>query len=117
MSVFGERLRDWRGFAAASTLVWSRASRDLFRARRQLAALQAELRRTQFELGDAAYREDGAEVERLRARMRVLEDEGRTLARGTHHTVEEAQRRIGEERLAVQPTEVVQLEGDRTGPE
>jgi hypothetical protein len=113
----GERLRDWSGFASASTVAWSRASRELLAARRELAALRAELQRTQLELGGAAYREDGAEVERLRTRMRSLEEQARALERGTHRAVDEAQRRIGEERLAIQPTEVVRLEGDRPGAE
>ena len=113
----GERLRDWRGFAAESTLAWSRASRDLYAARRELAALRTELLRTQLELGAAAYREDGPEMDRLRARMRALEERGRELERGTHRTVEETERQIGEERLAIQPTEIVHLEGDSPGPE
>jgi hypothetical protein len=113
----GERLRDWTGFASASTVAWSRASRELLAARRELAALRAELRRTQLELGGAAYLEDDAEVQRLRARMRTIEEQARELEHGTHRTVDEAQQRIGEERLAIQPTEVVHLEGDRPGAE
>jgi hypothetical protein len=113
----GERLRDWTGFTTASTLAWSRASRELLAARRELAALRAEHRRTQLELGGAAYREDGAEMQRLRARMRALEEQAQELERGTHHAVREAERRIGEERLAIQPTEVVRLEGDRPAAE
>jgi hypothetical protein len=113
----GDRFRDWRGFATASTLTWSRASCELLAVRRELAALRGELLRTQLELGGAAYREDGAEMERLRARMRALEERGRELERGTHRTVETAQQQIGEERLAIQPTEVVHLEGDRPGAE
>jgi hypothetical protein len=109
----GERLRDWRGFAAASTVAWSRASREVLATRRPIAALRAELLQIQLELGGAAYREDEPEMERLRARMRALENEGRELERGTHRTVEAAEQLIDEERLAIQPTEVVQLDGDQ----
>jgi hypothetical protein len=101
------RAREWSRFALASTAARSRASRDLLAARSELARLRAEFQRTQFELGGAAYREDAAETERLRARMRELEERARTLERGTHRAVGEAERQIGEERLAIQPTEIV----------
>jgi hypothetical protein len=102
------RMREWSRFALASTAVRSRASRDILAARSELARLRAEFRRTQFSLGDAAYREDAAETERLRARMRELEERARAVERGTRRAVGEAERQIGEERLAIQPTEIVQ---------
>jgi RNA polymerase-binding transcription factor DksA len=102
------RAREWSRFALASTAARSRASRDLLAARSELARLRAEFRRTQLELGDAAYREDAAETERLRARMRELEERAQAIERGTHRAVGEAEREIGEERLAIQPTEIVQ---------
>jgi hypothetical protein len=101
------RLREWSRFALASTAARSRASRDLLTARSELARLRAEFRRVQLELGAAAYREDADETERLRARMRELEEQARALERGTHRAVDEAEERIGEERLAIQPTEIV----------
>jgi hypothetical protein len=103
----GEHVRDWSRFALASTAARSRASRELLAARSELARLRAELRQTQLELGGAAYREDAAETERLRERMRELEKRADGVERGTHRAVGEAERRIGEERLAIQPTEVV----------
>jgi hypothetical protein len=103
----GGRLRDWYRFALASTAARSRASRELLAARSELARLRAELRRTQLELGGAAYREDAAETERLRERMGELEGRARAVGHATHRAVDEAERRIGEERLAIQPTEVV----------
>ena len=107
LRALAHRVRGWSAFAGASTVAWSRALRDLLAMRRELAALRTELGRTQLDLGGAAYREDGAEMERLRARMRTLEERARELERGTHRTVEEAERQIGEERLAIQPTEIV----------
>ena len=106
-SALGDRIRDWWRFAFASTAARSRASRDILAARSELARLREEFRRTQLELGGAAYREDAAETERLRARMRELEERARTVERGTHRAVGAAEREIGEERLAVQPTEIV----------
>lgn len=103
----GERLRDWSRYALASTAARSRASRDVLAARSKLARIRAELQRTQLELGGAAYREDADEIARLRERMRELEDQARELERGTHRAVGEAERQIGEERLAIQPTEIV----------
>ena len=106
-SALGSRIRDWWRFAFASTAARSRASRDILAARSELARLREEFRRTQLELGGAAYREDAAETERLRARMRELQERARTVGRGTHRAAGEAERQIGEERLAIQPTEIV----------
>jgi hypothetical protein len=106
-SALGDRVRDWWRFAFASTAARSRASRDILAARSELARLGAEFRRTQLELGGAAYREDAAETERLRARMRELEERARAIERGTHRVAGEAERQIDEERLAMQPTEIV----------
>jgi hypothetical protein len=101
------RVREWSRFALASTAARSRASRELLAARSELARLRAELRRTQLELGGAAYREDADEVTRLRERMHELEKRARTVERGTHRAVGEAEQRIDEERLAIQQTEIV----------
>jgi ABC-type phosphate transport system auxiliary subunit len=106
-SSLGDQIRDWWRFALASTAARSRASRDVLAARSELTRLRAEFRRTQLSLGGAAYREDAAETVRLRARMRELEERARTLERGTHRAVGEAEQQIGEERLAIQPTEIV----------
>ena len=101
------RVREWSRFAFASTAARSRASRELLAARSELARLRADLRQTQLELGGAAYREDADEVARLRERMRELEERAHTVEQGTHRAVGEAEQRIGEERLAIQPTEIV----------
>ena len=103
----GERVRDWSRYAFASTAARTRASRELLVARSELSGLRAELRQTQLELGAAAYREDADEVARLRERMRELEERARAVERGTHRAVGEAEQRIDEERLAIQPTEIV----------
>jgi ABC-type phosphate transport system auxiliary subunit len=107
-SDLGDRVRDWWRFAFASTAARSRASRDILAARSELGRLRTEFRRTQLELGGAAYREDAAETERLRARMRELEERARAIERGSHRAAGEAERQIDEERLAIQPTEIVQ---------
>ena len=103
----GERVRDWSRYAFASTAARSRASRDLLAARSELARLRAEFRQAQLELGAAAYREDAGATERLRERMRELEERARAVERGTHRAVGEAEQRIDEERLAIQQTEIV----------
>jgi hypothetical protein len=107
------RLREWTGFAAGSAGAWSRAGRELLAARRELAALAAERERAQLELGDAAFREDGAEVARLRARIHELDERMRERAALTHRAVDEARRRVHDERAAIQPTEVVEIGDDR----
>jgi hypothetical protein len=107
------RLRDWSGFAAGSAGAWSRAGRELLGARRELAALRAARERTQLELGAAVYRHDDAEVERLRARMHELDERARERAALTHEAIDEARRRVGDERLAIQPTEVVEIDRER----
>jgi hypothetical protein len=106
-SALGDRLRDWWRFAFASTAARSRASRDILAARSELTRVRAEFRRTQLELGGAAYREDAAETNRLRARMRELEERAYAIERDTHRTAGEAERQIDEERLTIQPTEIV----------
>ena len=106
-SALGDRIRDWWRFAFASTAARSRASRDIIAARSELARLRAEFRRTQLELGGAAYREDAAETKRLREAMRELEERAQAVERRTHRALGEAEREIGEERLAIQPTEIV----------
>jgi hypothetical protein len=107
------RLRDWTGFAAGSAGAWSRAGRELVAARRELAALAAERERAQLELGTAAFRHDDAEVARLRARMHELDERARERAGMTHRAVDEARRRVHDGRLAIQPTEVVEIDADR----
>ena len=106
----GERLRDWSGFAAGSAGAWSRAGRELLAARRELADIHSEFRRAQLELGGAAYREDQVEIEQLRRQMHELEKHARELGPRTHRALEEARRRVGEERIAIQPTEVVRTD-------
>jgi hypothetical protein len=106
-SALGDRVRDWWRFAFASTAARSRASREILAARSELARLRAEFQRTQLELGGAAYREDAAETERLRARMRELDERASAVERRTHRAVGEAEQEIDEERLAIQPTEIV----------
>jgi hypothetical protein len=106
-------IRDWAGFAAGSAGAWSRAGRAVFAARRDLAALRAERERTQLELGAAAFHEDDAEVARLKARLRELDERARERAGLTHEAVEEARRRVVDERLAIQPTEVVEIDRER----
>jgi hypothetical protein len=106
-SALGDRVRDWWRFVFASTAARSRASREILAARSELARLRAEFRRTQLELGGAAYREDAAETERLRARMRELDERACGVERRSHRAVGEAEQEIGEERLAIQPTEIV----------
>ena len=105
-----ERARDWSGFAAGSAGAWSRAGRELLAARRELRGIGRELVRTQLELGGAAYRGDADETERLRERMRQLEERARERGLRTHRAVDEARQRVDEERLAIQPTEVVRLD-------
>ena len=106
-SAVGDRFRDWWRFVFASTAARSRASRDILAARTELARLRQEFRRAQFELGGAAYREDAGETKRLREAMCELEERTQAVERRTHRAVGEAERQIGEERLAIQPTEIV----------
>lgn len=106
------RVRAWSGFAAGSANAWSRARREVTAARRELAAIREELDRTQRDLGAAAYREDGPEMDRLRARMRALDERARDREGRIAQALERAHRRVVEERLAIQPTEVVGIDGD-----
>ena len=107
-----ERVRAWSGFATGSATAWSQAGRELVAARRELAGARAELQRTQLELGGAAYRDDAAETKRLRERMHELDDRARGCELRIQQALEHARRRVVQERAAIQPTEVVQTDGE-----
>jgi hypothetical protein len=109
------RLRAWSGFAAGSASAWSRARSEVLPARRELAAILDELERAQRELGGAAYREDAAEMGRLRELMHELEEQAREREAVIRQALDRARRRVGDERLAIQPTEVVRLPTDTSG--
>jgi zinc ribbon protein len=109
------RVRAWSGFAAGSASAWSRARSEVVPARRELASILDELERAQRELGGAAYREDAAEIERLRARMHELEERAGEREAVIRQALDRARRRVGDERLAIQPTEVVRHPGAGSG--
>jgi hypothetical protein len=99
------RVTGWTRFAFESAGAWSGAGRRVLQLRRELRPLRAQRKEVQFALGDAAYRQDEAGAASLRARMREIDDAIGAKEREAAEALEGARSRVGDERLAVQPTQ------------
>jgi hypothetical protein len=99
-------------FALGSIGAWSQAGREVVRLRREMRALGIERQRTQFTLGDAAYRDDRAQMKALRARLRDIDGQLAAADAAARAAVEGTRRRIGRERDAIRPTERISSEDD-----
>jgi len=104
-------------FAAGSLGAWSRAGRDVVRLRREIRALALERQRTQLTLGDAAYREDKAEITALRARLRDIDDQLAARDAAARAAVERTRRGIDRERDAIRPTERISADEEAAASE
>ena len=100
LDAFGARA----GVAARSLLTQSAARREILRRRSEAMGLRAERERLLRDLGDAAYR--GEDLAPLRDRIRALDERLQGLDAEAASIAEEARRRVSQERLGVQPTEV-----------
>jgi hypothetical protein len=99
------RVRGWTRYASGSAGAWSGAGRRLYDIRREIGPLRKERRGVQYALGEAAYRRDEATVASLRARMAEIDDELVERERERERTLENARRRIEEERLEARQTQ------------
>lgn len=119
-----ETVRARASAAADSVATRGRVAKRLFALRRELQRLMSARSRLLFELGDAVYRDDEQATVAVRAQLREL-DELRAQKEAEMQTiVAEAQERLEQRRVEVQPTEMVELpeppaapgEGSPTGP-
>ena len=99
------RARGWTRFATGSGKAWSGAGRRLYDIRREVGPLRKERREVQFALGEAAYRQDEGTVASLRARMAEIDDAIAESEKEREQTLENARRRIEDERLEVRQTQ------------
>jgi hypothetical protein len=83
----------------------SREQVELFRARRELAELEAQRGRAFHELGRAAFYDDEAGIESARATVAALLERMREKEAEIQRLREETERRIERAQLDVQPTE------------
>ena len=103
-------LRSW-------TWSWCRAQRELARLRFERRRAAHALDLTLHALGAAVHEGRKGDAARLRAEARELEARLAGIARESRRVVDEAGRRVWDERLAVQPTEQhpTIAGGDRSG--
>ena len=115
----GHRLRGWVSFAIASVTAWARASRDVFRLRRESRSLRREREPTLRLLGDAVYREDEPLVQTLLERIREIDGELEKREEARAETLAAARRHVDEERGAARATQrfVVEQASDETSDE
>jgi hypothetical protein len=112
------------GAAADSVATRGRAARRVIALRRELQRMGALRSQLLFELGEAVYRGDEQGTETARGRLQELEELAAAREAEMQTVVTEAQERLEQRRLEVQPTEMVELpeepyqpgEGDPTGP-
>jgi hypothetical protein len=112
------------GVAAGSLATRGRAARRLLALRRELQRMGVLRARLLFELGDAVYRGDDQGTERAHEQVKELDELAARREAEMQAVVAEAQERLQQRRLEVQPTEMVELpeepsapgEGDPSGP-
>jgi hypothetical protein len=110
-----ERVRGWWRFSRQSASAWSGAGRRVMQLKQELRPLRAERKEVQLVLGQAAYEQDEAKVASLRARIAELDDAIGERERESAEAFARARHRVDDERLAVQPTEL--LPPDQPQPE
>jgi hypothetical protein len=107
--------RDYVRYAADSARSWSGAGLELRRLRRELRRLERARSLLLYELGAAVYAEDEQARKAIVASLRSA-DEGLEGKRAEmRQVVERFEHHVQQERLSVQPTEVLneQLDEDR----
>ena len=112
------------GAAADSVATRSRATKQVLSLRREVQRLETRRNQLLFELGAAVYREDPQGTETAREQLRELDELTAEREAEMQDIVMQAQQRLDQRRLEVQPTEMVELpeqpappgEGSPTGP-
>jgi hypothetical protein len=112
------------GVAADSFATRGRAARRVIVLRRELQRMGPLRVQLLFELGDAVYRGDDQGTERAHEQVKELDELAARREAEMEAVVAEAQERLQQRRLEVQPTEMVELpeepsapgEGDPSGP-
>jgi hypothetical protein len=102
----------YAGFAGRSLSAWWRARRELRGIRRGLRALAGERRDGLLALGAASYADDGEEASRCRESIRELDERASELQARASEVVATYRREVAGEKLAVQPTEQLELVDD-----
>lgn len=96
-----------RGRAVVETVAaHGNARMELARLRRETSPLVLDRRDRVRQLGEAAYAEDEAAVNELKARIRQIDDEVQAKEAEMAKVTMDAQERIGRAKLEVQPTRV-----------
>ncbi|MDX6399518.1 MAG: hypothetical protein QOF27_124, partial [Gaiellaceae bacterium] len=101
-----------------------RAARRVLALRRELQRMSVLRARLLVELGEAVYREDAPGTEKAREQVRELDELAAQREAEMQGTLIQAQERLQQRRLEVQPTEMVELpdqpaepgQGDPGGP-
>jgi zinc ribbon protein len=104
------------GVAADSLATRGRAAGRLIGLRREvrrMAALRAQLL---FELGDAVYRGDEQGTETAREQVKELDELAAQRESEMQSVVDQAQERLQQRRLEIQPTEMVELPDEPVRP-
>jgi hypothetical protein len=101
-----DHTRALAGLTGSTAGAWTRAGRDVARLRFEARRLGRERSRLQYALGGAAYAEDAARVQELRAELRRCMERIDGCAAAARAAVEGARRRTADERLAVAPTQI-----------
>jgi hypothetical protein len=102
-----DRVRAVSGFAASAAASWSRAGREVARARLEERRLERDRAKHRYELGIAVHRGDDASRDRLLAELYALDERLAECAQRAHGAVAEASSRVERERRAVASTQVV----------
>ena len=93
------------GLARTSAGAWAGASREVIGLRREQRELRPEREAQQFALGEAAYREEAAEVETLRERLHELDEQLEGREKAIDDVKSRARTRVERERVAIEPTQ------------
>jgi hypothetical protein len=104
------------GVAADSLATRGRAARRVLTLRRELQRMGQLRAQLLVELGDAVYREDEQATETARGRVRELDELAAQREAEMQAVLAQAQERLQQRRLEVQPTEMVELPDEPAAP-
>jgi hypothetical protein len=104
-----EAFRAKAGVAADSVATRGRAARQLLGLRRELQRIAALRNRHLFELGDAVYRGDEQATENAREQVKELDELAAQREGEMAEIVAQAQERLQQRRLEVQPTVAIEV--------
>jgi len=104
------------GAAADSVATRGRAATRVLALRRELKRIAASRAEVLFELGDAVYRGDDEATEAARGRVAEVDELARQKEVEIEAVIAQADERLQQRRLEVQPTEIVELPDEPTPP-